>query len=934
MKFIPIKSIPYLSFVSTSLLAGAVLLASGPNPALAQSVNVVQTTPDQTNLLTPQTPLAFAPGAGSQLAINIDDTVRYQTLEGVGASFTDTAAYLVWNKLTPAQRQQLMSDLFGPTGIHLSFLRQPMGASDLALSSYTYDDVAPGNTDPTLSQFSIAHDQAYILPTLRQALATNPQIKVEALPWSPPAWMKSSDSLNAGTLNPAYFPALATYFKKFVKAYESNGVPINYVAVQNEPLNENYGYPTMFMNSRDEATFIADYLGPTLSSMQTADRAGRSPANTIPGILGYEHNWDNPKYPEDLLSNRRTRSFLAGVSFHCYGGNAADAQNAIHDLDPGTPIFYTECSGGSWAPNFAQNLANGVDGQMIQVLRNWGKTVTMWNMALDQNGGPTVENGCRTCRGVVTVDTSTTPATVTPNVEYYILGHLSKFVVPGAYRIASNTFGSSSIDNVAFKNPDGSIAVVVFNGASTPSQFSMNWQGKTVSYNLAAGAVATLTWAGHKGDPFDVTAGPPAQTIAPGQSTLFEVNVDQYAAGTAPVKLSVQGLPAGAFAALDPISFTNEWILPIFSEPSVHPGSFPLTVTGSEGGIQRSSTVQLNIGQPETPFEGTPWTLPGLVQAENFDQGGNYIGYFNLDTADYGGATYRDPATVGVEPSSDTAGSFGAATSPAGGYDVGYTKEGEWLRYTVNVTQPGIYNLGARVANYGTGGYFHVSFDGQNATGTLLVPNTGWWENFVTLVSPAFRLEPGKHTMQVTLDSNGPSGGMGNFNWFAVEPIPVGTPFPAAAPTIPGTIQVENFDAGGKGVGYWTGATSNSGGAIYRPGEAISIETCSDAGGGYDVGNLNPGDWLNYTVDIAAARKYTLNARVAIAVGGGVFHLAVDGRRVTPPISVPETGGWQTWQTLTVPNVDLPAGTHTLQLVIDSGGFYNTVGNLNWISLQ
>lgn len=921
----------YKAIVSFPILVMSFLLfAKGIMPSFAQSVSVVLTTPDQTSLLAPQTPLTFASGTAAQLAININDTIRYQKLEGVGGSFTDSSAYLVWTKLTPAQRYQLMNDLFNRQGIHLSFLRQPMGATDLALSSYTYDDLPPGETDPDQDQFSIAHDQAYILPTIRAAIGANPDIKVMALPWSPPAWMKTNVALGGGGFNTANFPALAKYFAKFIAAYEANGVPINYVAVQNEPLYETGGYPTMFMNPLDEGRFIAEYLGPELRNSHFRNRnwnfggQNEDPGDATPGVLGYEHNWDNPRYPEFLLQNPEVGPYLAGVSFHCYAGNVADAQNAVHDLDPGTPIYFTECTGGNWAPDFATNLGNDVEGQMINVLRNWGKTVVMWNMALDPNGGPTVQHGCGNCRGIVTIDTSTTPATVSRNVEYYALGHLAKFVETGAYRIDSNSFGSGSIEDVAFKNPDGSIAVLVYNAATTPSDFSLNWKGKTVSYTLPTGAVATLKWAGYTGNTFDVTAGPGSRTIAPGGSTAFEVGVDHYGSNHAPVALQVQGLPAGADGGLERIPFTTEWVLAINSEPNLTSGPYPITILGTQGAVDQTSTVQLNVGEPEVPFGGTPWTLPGQVQAENFDNGGNYIGYFNLDPSDPSGNSYRAPASVGVEPTSDI----------GGGYDVGYTKEGEWLRYTVTVTQGGIMNLQSRVASLGQGGYYHVSFDGKSATGNLFVPATGWWQNWTTQVSPAFMLEPGKHIMQLTFDGNGPSGGMGNFNWFAIQPVTLGTASPGSPAMVPGLIQAEDFDAGGKGIAYWNGATSNGGGANYRPGETVYIENCSDAGGGYDVGQTNPGDWLNYTVNIASSGSYTLRVRVATAVGGGVFHLAVDGHRVTPLVSVPETEGWQTWQTLEVPAVKLPQGLHTLQLVMDSGGYYNTVGNFNWFSLQ
>jgi glucosylceramidase len=914
----------------TVLLASAILAVCAPR-AFAQTVSVVQTNADQSLLLTPQTPLTFTNGTASVSAINVDDTIHYQQLEGVGASFNDSDAYLVENKLTAEQRTQLMTDLFSPTGIHLSFLRQSMGANDLSLSSYTYDDLAPGQTDPQMKQFSIAHDQAYILPTLKAALAANPAMKVQALPWSPPAWMKTTGTLDGGSFNTEYFPALALYFAKFVQAYEAQGIPINYVSVQNEPLYETGGYPSMFMNPHDEGQFIAQYLGPALRNLHVRnrgwnfDRQWQDPFDATPGIFGYEHNWDNPKYPEVLAEDPAVRQYLAGVSFHCYAGDVANAQNALHDLASDVPIYFTECTGGTYAPYFGQNLVNDTEGQVINVLRNWGKSVVFWNMALDQNSGPTVQNGCNDCRGVVTIDDSSTPSVVTKNVEYYVLGHLAKYVQAGAHRIDSNTFGHGNVEDVAFKNPDGSIAVLVLNDAQTSSEFSLNWKGKMVSYSLPAQAVATFFWQGYSGHTFDVTAGPGSQTVAPGGHTFYSVDVNHYGNDRGNVELKVQGLPGGAFGEPLPIPFTGEYLLPVFTEANATSGSYPVTIVGRQGNAMASSTVNFTIGGKETPYPAGPAAIPGLIQAENFDNGGNYVGYFNLDATDQGSApTYRPGTTVGIEYTGDT----------GGGYDVGYTGEGEYLRYTVNVATPGIYNLQSRVASLGQGGYYHVSMDDENKTGTLFVPVTNGFQTYTTQVSPAFQLTAGHHVMQVTLDGNGPTGGMGNFNWFAVQ-----TPTPSASYTgspqaIPGLIQAENFDTGGKGVAYWNGATANGGGANDRPGETVYIESSSDTGGGYDVGNPQPGDWLNYTVDIATARAYTLQVRVANGVGGGVFHLNLDGQRITPHISVPETGGYQSWQTLEIPDVRLPEGIHTLQLVMDSGGYYNAVGNFNWFSLN
>jgi O-glycosyl hydrolase len=284
----------------------------------------------------------LSPEAAAQLAINVDDTIRYQRLEGVGASFTDSSAYLVWNKLTPSQQSDLMQMLFTPNDIHLSYLRQPMGATDLALSNHTYDDLPAGDTDPQMTHFSIAHDKAYIIPVLQEALAANSQIKVLALPWSPPGWMKTSGVTGGGGFNTAYFPALAKYFTKFVQAYEADGIPINYVSVQNEPLYEISGYLTMFMTPADEGSFISQYLAPALRAQHFRNQGwnrrawnfqyqNANPTDATPGIFGYEHNWDNPLYPEPLLRDPAIRNDLAAISFHCYAGNVADAQNAIHN---------------------------------------------------------------------------------------------------------------------------------------------------------------------------------------------------------------------------------------------------------------------------------------------------------------------------------------------------------------------------------------------------------------------------------------------------------------------------------------------------------------------------------------------------------------------------------------------------------------------------
>jgi len=447
------------------------------------TVQIVETTGDQTMLLQTQPSVSFATGgSSSSLVISINSTTQYQQMDGVGGSLTDSSAWLIWNKLSTSQQNTLMQQLFSPSsGIGISFLRQPMGASDFSASgNYSYDDMPAGQTDPNLTNFSVAHDTTYIIPLLKQALIVSPNIKVVALPWSPPAWMKTTGTMNGGNMNTTYFPSLAQYFVDFVQAYQKQGVPIYALSVQNEPLYSTTGYPSESLAATDESTFTATSLGPALSAAQLGNV----------NIFGYEHNWDNTTYPESVLGSSAGQ-YVAGSSFHCYAGDPS-AQSTVESAFPAKSIWFTECSGIT-SSTFSGDLVWNAEHLLIGATRNWARSVSLWNLALDQNSGP--KNGtCTNCRGVVTIDDSVSPSNVTFNVEYYILGHLGKFVVPGAHRIDSNTFGSGSIEDVAFQNPDGSIVLFVLNSANNSGTFTVSSSGQSFNYALPSGAVATFSW--------------------------------------------------------------------------------------------------------------------------------------------------------------------------------------------------------------------------------------------------------------------------------------------------------------------------------------------------------------------------------------------------------------------------------------------------------
>jgi O-glycosyl hydrolase len=482
--------------IAVVLLAAAVSLGWPASPPAAAAsapdsgVQVWLTDLGTTNRLARQPDLKMVPGRSvTSSTIAVDDSHTYQSMLGFGAALTDSSASLIYQNLTASQRSALMRDLFDPrTGIGLGMIRDPMGASDFsATGNYSYDDMPPGQTDPTLANFSIAHDLAYIVPVLKQARSINPKLTLMANPWSPPGWMKTSDSMVGGTLKPESYGPLAQYFAKFLAAMDAQGVHVNYITPQNEPLYIPGSYPGMGMVPADQRTFVRDYLAPALSA-----------ARLRTGIFAYDHNWEEPGYPEMIYSDPAAAAVVAGTAWHCYAGVVA-AQTAVHNAYPNVSTHETECSGGTWQGT-DQQAFDATMALLIGSPRNYAQDVLLWNLALDQNNGPT-NNGCLTCRGVVTIAGSAGSATITKNVDFYALGQLSKFVAPGAIRIGSSVLADGSIEDVAFRNGDGSRVLVAHNTTGTSRTFRVQWGGSAFSYTLGAGAAATFVWNGQQPGP-------------------------------------------------------------------------------------------------------------------------------------------------------------------------------------------------------------------------------------------------------------------------------------------------------------------------------------------------------------------------------------------------------------------------------------------------
>jgi glucosylceramidase len=468
------NDIRVITCVLCSLLSGLA--------AYAQSVSVHLTRGDQISLLEERPALTFAPGSGSHSTkIYLDPATRYQVMDGFGAALTDSSAWLIQNELSPSQREALLDQLFSRDGdgIGLNMIRIPMGASDFALAPYTYNDLPSGQSDPMLSQFSIASDLVDIVPTLQAIASRNAEMRLIGTPWSPPAWMKNSGTLFGGSFNTAWYATYAQYFVKFVQSYQSFGLPIFAVTPQNEPLNDSSGLPSMSMPTFVQSAFVGDHLGPAIAS-----------AGLNTKIWVYDHNWDEWNYPLVVMNDPEVNVYAHGAAFHGYAGEVSN-QSLLHDFRPDIEIHFTEITGGDWATNWADNLVWSMRHIVIGAPRNWAQSVLMWNVALDQNSGPYIPGGCEGCRGVVTIDTSN--GNVTYEVEYYTLAHASRFVLPGAQRIGSDSI-ENAIETVAYRNPDCSEVLIALNPSGSSRWFDLVRDGEYVSLRLTGRSVATLVW--------------------------------------------------------------------------------------------------------------------------------------------------------------------------------------------------------------------------------------------------------------------------------------------------------------------------------------------------------------------------------------------------------------------------------------------------------
>ena len=420
--------------------------------------------------------LAFGSVSNNFSTIEVDESKTFQTIDGFGFTLTGGSVQVI-NQLNTQKRKELVKELFGSgqNAIAISYIRISIGASDLDALPFSYNDLPSGETDLNLDKFSLAPNKNDVIPMLKEILTINPNIKIIATPWSPPVWMKDNASFIGGSLQPKYYEVYAHYFVKYIQLMKAEGITIDAITPQNEPLHPGNN-PSMLMLASQQAEFIKNYLGPAFRT-----------ANLKTKIISYDHNCNKPEYPLAILNDALANEYVDGSAFHLYEGNIS-ALSTVHDAFPNKNIYFTEqytSDKGDFDGDLKWHLKNVVIGSM----RNWSKTALEWNLANNATFGPNTPGGCTTCKGALTIESSTD---FTRNVAYYIIAHASKFVPAGSVRIASNLSGN--LQNVAFKTPDGKKVLIVENDGDTTETFNIKDNGNWVTTSLEAGSVGTYIW--------------------------------------------------------------------------------------------------------------------------------------------------------------------------------------------------------------------------------------------------------------------------------------------------------------------------------------------------------------------------------------------------------------------------------------------------------
>ncbi|MFD2833608.1 glycoside hydrolase family 30 beta sandwich domain-containing protein [Gramella sp. AN32] len=435
-------------------------------------------------------------------AIIIDPNQTMQTIDGFGFAVTGGSAELLM-KMEAKKRREILQNVYGtnPEDIGVSYVRLSIGSSDLNSFTFSYNDLEKGEEDYKLEKFSLSQDLRDVVPVMREILEINPEIKVMGSPWSAPLWMKTNDNIRGGKLKEDCYEVYADYFVKYILEMKEQGISIDAITIQNEPMNSR-NTPSMSWFWFEQADFIKNHLGPKFKENKLSTK-----------IVIFDHNTDRPDYPLSILQDTAASKFIDGSAFHNYRGNM-ESMSMVHRARPDKNIYFTEQMVTENPQSDSIDITGPVNRLVIEGINNWSRNIILWNLAADPENDPHTSNGgCSMCQGALTINGNK----VSRNLAFYTIAHASKLVRPGSRKIYStqgddpivyiyqdeqrpmvNRVWSSNqnnlLPNVAFKTPDDKIVLIVANTSLGKNSFKIQYGGEFAVLSLDPGSVGTFIW--------------------------------------------------------------------------------------------------------------------------------------------------------------------------------------------------------------------------------------------------------------------------------------------------------------------------------------------------------------------------------------------------------------------------------------------------------
>jgi len=448
---------------------------SGPGNKISNSspeISIWVTSGDERFAAAPRATWRPVVGTPTTDQLRLNPSMKFQEILGFGGAFTDATCY-TFNRLSPPAREQLFHELFHPSEMGLSVGRICVGSSDYSTKLYSFDE---GEPDPDLTRFSIKHDREYILPVLRQARQVNPDMFLFSSPWSPPGWMKFNGTMLGGAMRKYYLPVYAHYYLKFLQGYATEGVTVQALTTQNEVDTDQDGrMPACIWPQEYEIEFVRDHLGPLLESSGMPVK-----------IWILDHNYNLWGRAMCTLQDTKLRRYSNAVAWHGYYGTP-DMMSKVHDAYPEAEMHWTEGGPDYTDPGYLTDWCKWA-GTFSAVLSNWCRSITAWNLALDEHGRPNL--GPFPCGGVVTIDSQT--KAISRSGQYWAFAHYSRVIRRGARRFDSQS-AAADLQHVALENPDGQQVLVVTNtGPARTIELRLANMAATVP--LKANSVTTLAW--------------------------------------------------------------------------------------------------------------------------------------------------------------------------------------------------------------------------------------------------------------------------------------------------------------------------------------------------------------------------------------------------------------------------------------------------------